>query len=49
MMKNFYLVMNYGTYVKWQLLAVASGMVLGWVCKKWEEDYKEAREAGVVA
>ncbi len=49
MWKNLWMAMDYGTFMKWQLLAIASGAFLGWVCKSWEEAYIEAREAGAVA
>ena len=49
MFKNLFMAMDYATFMKWQLLAIASGVLLGWACKQWEQDYKEAREAGVVA
>ena len=49
MVKHLFLMMDYGTFMKWQLLAIGSGALLGWACGRWERDYREAKEAGVVA
>ena len=52
MFKNLYMVMNYTTFYKWQLAAMAVGAGLvgcWWMINSWEKDYKEARDAGVVA
>ena len=49
MIKNLFMMMDYGTFIKWKLLAIASGVGLGWCCAKWQEAYNEARDAGAVA
>ena len=49
MLKNLFMFMDYSTFMKWQLLAIVSGAGLGWCAAKWEEAYKEARDAGAVA
>ena len=42
-------IMNWKTFTAWQLGAIASGCLLGWVSAKWQEAYSEAKAAGVVA
>lgn len=52
MFKNLYVMMSYSTFYKWQLAAMAvGGGLVGcwWLLTKWDENYKEARDAGVVA
>ena len=49
MFKNLILMMDYVTFTKWQLVAIASGALLGWTCSKWEQAYREAKDAGAVA
>ena len=49
MFKSLFMMMDYSTFMKWQLLAIVSGAGLGWCAAKWEEAYKEARDAGAVA
>lgn len=52
MYKNLYMVMNYTTFTKWMLVAMASGMLTvgsWWFLEKWAKAYKEAQDAGAVA
>ena len=52
MYKNLYMVMNYATFTKLMLLAMASGALTvasWWMMDKWLDAYKEAREDGAVA
>lgn len=52
MYKNMYLIMNYMTFTKWMLLAMASGAAcVGsmWLCEKWAKAYEDARKDGAVA
>lgn len=50
MFKNLWMVMDYGTYFKWQLLGIVSGIALGWcACDLWETSYRDAKEGGAVA
>lgn len=44
-----YYVMNWKWYTGTQLVAILSGMFLGWACNEWHKAYEEAREAGAVA
>lgn len=41
--------MNWKTFTAWQLGAIASGALLGWVTAKWCDAYQEAKDAGVVS
>ena len=50
MFKVLIMSMNYVTWTKWQLLAIASGVLLGWTaCDLWKEAYDDARKGGAVA
>lgn len=52
MYKNLYMVMNYATFMKWMLVAMASGaMTVGswWLMDKWVKAYEDARKDGAVA
>ena len=50
MFKNLWYVMNDTTYAKWQALAIASGIGIGWVmCDLWKSWSEEARDAGAIA
>ena len=50
MFKNLWMIMDYGTYFKWQLLGIVSGIALGWcACDLWENSYRDAKEGGAVA
>lgn len=44
--------MSYGTFYKWNLVAMAAGAALVggfWALDAWTKAYNEAREAGAVA
>lgn len=52
MYKNMFIMMNYATFMKWMLVAMASGaMTVGswWLLDKFVKAYEEAREDGAVA
>lgn len=49
MWKNLWMVMDYPTYIKMTLLTAVGGGFIGWGLAKWEEAYREAKEAGAVA
>ena len=52
MYKNLYMVMNYATFTKWMLVAMASGALTvasWWMMDKWMDAYNEARKDGAVA
>ena len=49
MFKNLFMMMDYVTFMKWQALAIVSGIGLGYVAKAWQDAYDEARQAGAVA
>ena len=51
-MFNILYTMTYGTFMKWQLAAMATGAgMVGtfWLLHEWSKAYDEAREAGAVA
>lgn len=50
-MFNIMYTMSYGTFMKWQAAAMATGAALvgtWWLLSKWQDAYDEARGAGVV-
>lgn len=50
MFKNLWMVMDYATYAKWQIVGIASGIALGWMaCDVWKHAYDDAKEGGAVA
>jgi len=50
MFKNLWMIMDYATYAKWQIVGIASGIALGWMaCDVWKHAYDDAKEGGAVA